>query len=118
MQQLEKQAYKRLYAAIVALIRLVLPVLTEATCNAHLPHVHEAHGHSFADICTLMVKGLKQPWQEFRALQLCQQVCTWHLLYCPANIFHTSLQAYVHRSSSAARHLLQFQKLQVQFHTS
>ena len=59
---------------------------------AHLPHVHETHGDCLAHISTVVVKSLKEAWQQIRALQLWQQLCTGHALHHPPYVLHASLQ--------------------------
>ncbi len=62
------------------------------TKAAYLPHVHETHGDCLAHISTVVVKRLKEAWQQVRARQLWQQLCTGHALHHPAYVLHASLQ--------------------------
>ena len=68
---------------------------------AYLPHIHEAHGDGLAHICAVMIKGLKQAWQQARALQLRQQLCTGHALHQPPYVLHTRLHLHQHVSLAA-----------------
>ncbi len=58
---------------------------------AYLPHVHETHGDCLAHISTVVIKRLKEAWQQFGALQLWQQLCTGHALHHPPYVLHASL---------------------------